>query len=82
MHEITTGEEKLRNRIDDRHLQLSIDMIKEGVAGLWSPDAPRLVQDYTDHGIAHSERLIRFVTKLLESNEGHILSSMEAYLFA
>ena len=80
MAKFTEIEEKLLKNITDDHLRTSLAVIREAVEKIWDIDAPRIIQDYTDHGIKHCERLVGFVTKLLDANDGHPLSAREAYL--
>ncbi len=47
---------------------------------VWADDAPRIVQDYTDHGEKHSERIAYFVEKLLQVNPDMKFSEQEIYL--
>ncbi|MBU1751037.1 MAG: hypothetical protein KKA73_25420 [Chloroflexi bacterium] len=56
------------------------EFTREAAEDIWATDAPRIIQDYTDHGIEHSKRLARFATQLLEANDGRPLSSQEMYL--
>ncbi len=74
-------EKRLLERIpEDSSLRTSLSSIREATEKIWANDAPRIVQDYTDHGIAHSERLAGFAGKLLEASEGSHLSAEEMYL--
>ena len=47
---------------------------------IWANDAPRIIQDYTDHGVKHSERLAYFVDKLLQTKLDKDFSEQEIYL--
>lgn len=78
--EILLAEEKLFQQIKDVNLQNSLNYIKESAGKIWSTDAPRIIQDFTDHGIWHSKRLEYYISKLLEANEGQSLSELELYL--
>ena len=80
MAEFTAIEKQLLKSVTDSRLQTSLAAIREAAEDIWAPDAPRIIKDYTDHGIAHSERIVGFVAKLLEANDGHPLSSQEMYL--
>lgn len=77
---ITEIEEKLLKCITDEHLQISLGEIRQATEKIWATDAPRIIQDYTDHGIKHSERLAYFVDILLELSDGKDLSSKEMYI--
>ena len=47
---------------------------------IWASDAPRIVQNYTDHGIKHSERLFENAVKLLNASDRGPISAKEMYL--
>jgi len=76
----TKIEEKLLKSITDDRLRTSLAVIREAVEKIWNVDAPRIIQDFTDHGTKHCERLVDFAAKLLEANDGRLLSSYEMYL--
>ncbi|KYK38521.1 MAG: hypothetical protein AYK18_17055 [Theionarchaea archaeon DG-70] len=80
MAEFTSTEKQLLECISEGFLHVSLAAIRQTVKKIWCAEAPRIVKDYTDHGIAHSERLVGFVARLLEANEGRDLSSQETYL--
>ena len=80
MSGITVAEKKLLKRIDNEDLRLSAESIRQVIARLWSNEAPRIVKDFTDHGIGHSERLANLVVKLIDANDGRHISSKEIYL--
>lgn len=73
-------EERLLECVNDDRLRASLALIRQAAEDIWAGDAPRIVQDYTDHSIAHSERLAGFVVNLLEANDGRDLSTQEMYL--
>jgi hypothetical protein len=75
-------EEKLCDHIKDGRLRTSLAKLREAVEDIWAPDAPRIIRDYTDHGIMHSERISALLTKLLDANDGRPISSQEMYLIA
>ena len=61
-------------------MRSSIEQIREAVEKIWAEDAPRIINDYTDHGIKHCKRLAGFAAKLLQANDGRELSELEMYL--
>jgi hypothetical protein len=66
--------------ISDRRLLDSLSYIRGTMEEIWASDAPRIVQDYTDHGVKHSERLARSVDKLLQAKLDKDFSEQEIYL--
>ena len=72
--------EELLKHIVDENLKVSIEMIQTAVKNIWANDAPRIVQDYTDHGFPHCERLTKSAHLLLNINDGHLLSEQEMYI--
>ncbi len=66
--------------ISDRRLLDSLNSIRGAMEEIWASDAPRIVQDYTDHGVKHSERLAHFVDKLLQAKLDKDFSEQEIYL--
>ena len=82
MAKFTCIEEKLCEQIKDGRLRTSLAKLREAVEDIWAPDAPRIIRDYTDHGIMHSERISVLLTKLLDANDGRPISSQEMYLIA
>jgi hypothetical protein len=81
MAKFSETEEKLLKSIKkDDPLHTSLSKIREAMEDIWAPDAPRIIQDYTDHGVEHSKRLAGFAYKLLEANDGSLLTSQEMYL--
>ncbi len=83
MEEIMTAptftEKKLMHSITEPRWRSSLDQIRQAVQDIWSPEV-RIIQDYTDHGIPHSERLVQRAANLLKANNGHALSPSEMYL--
>ena len=73
-------ERRLLASVADRNLATGLATIRQAVEGIWSPDAPRIIKDFTDHGIAHCERLSAYACKLLEAHKGPAMSSKERYL--
>jgi len=80
MAEFTEVEKQLLGRIADNRLRTSLAAIRQAAEDIWAADAPRIIQDYTDHSITHSERLAGFAAKLLDANDGRDLSAQEMYL--
>lgn len=66
--------------VSDDTLHTSLSKIRECMEELWRPDAPRIVQDFTDHGEKHSERLVGFADQLLQANKGKKLQQYEMFL--
>jgi glycine cleavage system regulatory protein len=62
------------------NLHTSVAMVRQAAEKIWANDAPRIVRDFTDHGIEHSMRLAGFAAKLLDANDGRPLSEQETYL--
>ncbi|RZB32887.1 MAG: hypothetical protein AEth_00233 [Candidatus Argoarchaeum ethanivorans] len=80
MAKFTEIETEILKRVTDDRLRSSLEKIREAMEDIWADDAPRIIQDYTDHGIKHSERLADFASKLLQANGGRNLSAQETYL--
>ena len=81
MANFTDIEKKLLDTyIEDNRLNTSLRMIREAMENIWASDAPRIIKGYTDHGEKHCQRLIEYVDKLLEANEGNKLSEKEMYI--
>ena len=70
----------LKKYISDPKLSNSLALIRGVMESIWANDAPRIVQNYTDHGIEHSERIVDFVEKLLQVNPDADFSEQEIYL--
>ncbi|WP_440955876.1 FxSxx-COOH system tetratricopeptide repeat protein [Methanosarcina sp. Mfa9] len=70
----------LQKYISDPKLSNSLALIRGVMESIWANDAPRIVQNYTDHGIEHSERIAYFVEKLLQVNPDAEFSEQEIYL--
>ncbi|MGA2957427.1 MAG: hypothetical protein ABSF48_17090, partial [Thermodesulfobacteriota bacterium] len=80
MAKFTSIEEKLCDHIKDGRLRTSLAKLREAAEDIWATEAPRIIRDYTDHGIMHSERLSTLLSTLLEANDGRPISSVEMYL--
>jgi hypothetical protein len=78
--EFTDIEKQLMERITESRLRDSLALIRNAVEDIWADDAPRIIQDYTDHGIHHSERLVDYAAQSLAANDGRPLSAEETYL--
>jgi len=77
----STGIEKqLMGSITNDRLRSNLEKIREAIEDIWSDDAPRIIKDYTDHGINHIERVVDYAAKLLEANGGEDISEQEMYL--
>lgn len=76
----TDAEKQLLKRIRDEGLRSSLAMIRQAMETIWITEAPRIVQDYTDHGIEHSKRLVGFAARLLDANDSRPFSEQETYL--
>lgn len=74
------NEMHLINQINDDRLIASIIEIRQAAEVIWGIDAPRIIRDYTDHGLNHSIRLGEYSTKLLKVNTGQNFSDQEIYL--
>lgn len=72
--------EKFCGRIKSKALVNSVCTIKEAVSIIWTPDF-RIINDYTDHGPSHSERIFEKLYKILWPNNGiATLTSEELYV--
>jgi hypothetical protein len=80
MAEFTDIEKQLMERIAESRLRESLALIRNAAEDIWADDAPCIIQDYTDHGIHHSERLADYAAQLLAANDGRPLSAEETYL--
>jgi tetratricopeptide (TPR) repeat protein len=73
-------ENSLISGISDKNLRDSLIQIRKSAEAIWSIEAPRIIQGFTDHGFDHSLRLIKYVSQLLNANKGDVLSDEEMYL--
>lgn len=80
MAKFTEIETEILKHVKDDRLKSSLEKIREAVEDIWADDAPRIIHDYTDHGIKHCERLADFANKLLQANDGRAFSFQEMYL--
>lgn len=61
-------------------LTTSLALIHETVEKLWAPGIPRIIRDFTDHGLAHYTRIADYACRLLNAKNGQPLSPREMYL--
>lgn len=73
-------ENLLIKKISNKDLRDSLAQIRKSAQAIWSTEAPRIIQGFTDHGFGHSLRLIYYASKLLNANKGTALSDEEMYL--
>lgn len=73
-------ENKFLQYICDDRLKTNLAEIRQAVEDIWSIDAPRIIKDYTDHGIKHCERLATIADKICNVGGNQILSELEIYL--
>lgn len=68
--------------VDDPKLHQCLTNLRVAIEPLWAPGAPRIVQDFTDHGMDHYQRIAGYVGKILESKtpEAKPLSPIEMFL--
>lgn len=75
------AEQKLLKYVESApNLHTSLIQIRSAVERIWAPDAPRIIQNYTDHGLAHISRVIEFSTSIQSANTGKKLIAIEVYL--
>lgn len=63
--------------IRDKHLRICLACIADSVEQLW--DGPNLLQHYTNHDLAHSQRLVEILGKLLVGYP-HLLNTNERFV--
>ena len=81
MAEVSASEKLLLKRIPDGSpLRTNLILIREAVEKIWATEAPRVIQDFTDHGIKHCERLAGWANELLKGYNGTKLTPEERYL--
>ena len=75
-------EQSLLEKVTDRKLRLCLDTLRQAIESLWPSNAPLIVQDFTDHGIAHYERIAGYVANILtaRSPQTEPLSATEMFL--
>ena len=71
-----TKDYKIKNiNIEDNTLKSGLTLIKEKASQLW---ARPLIRHYTEHGIKHSENIIKIIDKLIDNKV--ILNDYEAFI--
>ena len=81
MSEMTSAEKKILKGIKSTELKTSLGLIRATVEKIWALDAPRIIQDYTDHGISHCERISKWIVELLQAGgKTRLLSEYESYV--
>lgn len=78
--EITEAESFFIDRIKDQRFKVSILTIRQAICSIWSQDAPRIVKDYTDHGVDHCMRIIKKLKEILSLQDKAFLKEEEIYL--
>jgi small GTP-binding protein len=76
----TDAEDRILKKYISTPLSINLALIRRMMESIWANDAPRIVQNYTDHGEEHSERVAGFVEKLLQVNQNIEFSEHEIYL--
>ena len=69
----------LLNHLDGTQRK-SIGMIRDAVKKIWAIETPKIIHDYTDHGIDHCDRIENYAIEILKSNECNFLSRDEIYI--
>jgi len=79
---ISSEEQALLDAVADRTLRRCLDNLRPAIEGLWRAGAPRIIQDFTDHGVEHCERIAAYATSLLAAkvSETKALSAVEIFL--
>jgi len=80
MAKYSTIEKALIEKITEDGLGTSLAQLREAAEKIWAQDSPRIIKDYTDHGIQHYERIIGYIEILLQLNGNSVLNSRELYL--
>jgi len=80
MVELNPIEKALFDKISNDDLKDSLRLIRKSTIAIWSIEAPRIIQGFTDHGFDHCTRLLEWASKLLNANKGNPLSDEEMYL--
>ena len=71
--------DSLKASITDKILKHNLDSIALATEQLWGPDT-RIIEDFTDHGATHSDRIAGYINKLLKCNKSNPLSESERFL--
>ena len=64
---------------DSPELVTVVRSIRHAVQGVWDPQV-RIIKDFTDHGLAHSLRILDYAERLLRANRGRPLSAAELFV--
>lgn len=80
MSDYSEIENGLIGKVKDKTLRESLNQIRASVEAIWSVEAPRVIQGFTDHGFNHCLRLLGYASQLLDSNKGSLLIDEEQYL--
>jgi hypothetical protein len=70
----------LQQLLRSAHLVTSLTDIQEAAKIIWPTDGTRIVADFTDHGVPHSDRVNGYAKKILDTNKGQQLSEEEIYV--
>ncbi|MCX6232666.1 MAG: NB-ARC domain-containing protein [Bacteroidetes bacterium] len=77
---ISESEKSLIKKIKNTSLKESLTSIRKSTEAIWANDAPKIIKGFTDHGIDHCNRLIKFASQLIETKKGNPLIDEEIYL--
>lgn len=70
----------IKEYITDSKLSDSLNSIRRVMEVIWANDAPRMVQNYTDHGVEHSKRVADYISDLLQVGKAAEFTEREIYL--
>ena len=79
---LSHAEKVLLAAVTERQQKLCLDLMRIAIEGLWRSGTPRIVQDFTDHGIEHYERIAGYAVNILSAKAAETtkLSSTEMFL--
>jgi hypothetical protein len=77
--EPSESEKRLRQLVSPE-LDTSLLLMREALERLWAPESPRIISDFTDHGVSHIQRLAAFAENILKANRDKPLTVQEMYL--
>lgn len=80
MTDYSVSENSLIEKIANKGYKNSLSLIRGSAEAIWSNEAPRIIQGFTDHGFDHCLRLIKYASQLLNANKGASLSDEEMYI--
>lgn len=81
MAKVTDVESRIiKKHILNDKLSNSLNSIRRIMEHIWANDAPRIVQNYTDHGVEHSKRIIGYTENLLQVGKNAKFTENEIYL--